>query len=564
MQGRLLSRVTAAVGLALLPWGVAFGDGLRVAPPRQKMLALPVEVVDSDGKPVEGAIVRPWALRCSQGHGMWRPDGLGGSEPADLATDAAGVALLHYPRFAKLDEQVQTTQVTLSVDHPKFVYVGSEDIDVPRGDQAGPHKVTLERGAIVELLPMENGEPAGLDELFALWSDGRFWRKSASVERTERGGLELPAMKAGPGEVMLVRLNGERATAFSPRLKLDLKPGQEVTQEIALDAAVNVRGKLSDEVPRPVKNGRVKISSIPTLGDDDAITWGTWAPVEEDGAFVVEGWPAGEALQVTALCDGFIGAQGEPKFGAQGHLGTSYFRRPQLFAAPAERDATPMAVDMEPLAICEVQVVDQQGKPVANATVIAGPNVHWWNDGSQIYCRDLVRWERILRNRDYFQSIEEEDFGTPFQATTDVEGRCRLELPDGKGKLFVKSETHELPVVIGRREFTTTLTLGLPNQVRLELQPKGTELLGDWDKLAGVLFGCTGEQCRRLISDPGFRRKMDDVRNEYDKAEDKRDPALLSKVYTTIEEAFAMMHDQEEAAKWRRKAKDQAAKQRKQ
>ncbi len=39
---------------------------------RQQMLELPVRVVDSDGKPVSGARVTPWALRSSQGHGWWK------------------------------------------------------------------------------------------------------------------------------------------------------------------------------------------------------------------------------------------------------------------------------------------------------------------------------------------------------------------------------------------------------------------------------------------------------------------------------------------------------------
>jgi hypothetical protein len=104
------------------------------------------------------------------------------------------------------------------------------------------------------------------------------------------------------------------------------------------------------------------------------------------------------------------------------------------------------------------------------------------------------------------------------------------------------------------------LVAGEPTHARLVLQPKGTEFLGDWDKLAGVLFGCTGEQCRRLLEDPGFRKRITAVRIQMDEAEDINDPKLLKNAFAEISAAFDEVGDQEEVARWRRKADEQAAK----
>ncbi len=62
-------------------------------PVKQQMMKLPVHVVDTDGKPVAGAKVIPWALRSSLGHGWWKDDdkrvGVG---PKEVVTGNDGTA----------------------------------------------------------------------------------------------------------------------------------------------------------------------------------------------------------------------------------------------------------------------------------------------------------------------------------------------------------------------------------------------------------------------------------------------------------------------------------------
>src|SRR5688572_13399747 len=59
--------VKCGYGQTLDTSGVAITDeGAR------RVLELPIRVIDKSGNPVPEAKVTPWALRSSQGHGLWR------------------------------------------------------------------------------------------------------------------------------------------------------------------------------------------------------------------------------------------------------------------------------------------------------------------------------------------------------------------------------------------------------------------------------------------------------------------------------------------------------------
>ena len=214
---------------------------------------------------------------------------------------------------------------------------------------------------------------------------------------------------------------------------------------------------------------------------------------------------------------------------------------------------------MTPLVRCIATAVDEDGKPVAGLKVISWPNVGWWNHGSQIYCTPLVRAERFLKVRDYHSSVENV-FPVPFQGETDAEGKVTLELPAGTEELAVKSEVYELPAFLGRRDVKVRLVHGEGTEVVLRLQPRGTEKLGEWDKLAGVVFGCSTREGRRICALPGIQKQMEELTRRFREAENPRDPQFLSEVYEAVAEAFEGVGDRIEAAKWRRKAADEAAK----
>ena len=278
----------------------------------QQMLELKVRVVDADGKPVAQAKVTPWALRSSQGHGWWREgDKAAGVGPKPVVTDEDGSAVVLYPNYRNVEERIRTTSVSLFVDHPDFAYIGDLHIDVPI-ESGEPYEIKLAAGVPVEIRPLIDGKPTRLDDVFAFWSDGRSWIPGSMPEKTADGTLRIPAMPPGDNSLLLVKLEGERATHFSKITDFKLSAGEEQSIDVAMQPAARIEGVLSDNVPRPVHNGRIKVSTLPPTWDSwNRVKWFTWTPVRPDGTFTIDGWPADEPLQLIALCDGYSATSGK-------------------------------------------------------------------------------------------------------------------------------------------------------------------------------------------------------------------------------------------------------------
>jgi hypothetical protein len=116
----------------------------------------------------------------------------------------------------------------------------------------------------------------------------------------------------------------------------------------------------------------------------------------------------------------------------------------------------------------------------------------------------------------------------PFEGLTDAKGKATIELPVGREDLGVSSDVYELPVFLGRRNVRLDLSADKPSEVILNLQPSGTEKLGDWDKLAGVVFGCSTREGRRICALPEVRKKMDEFEARFRDGASQHDPKLLS------------------------------------
>ncbi len=534
------------------------GDGPTFFNPEggQRVVELPLRVVDPDGVPVANVTITPWALRSSQGHGWWREGHeKSGISPEEVLTDKEGHATVLYPYYWDAAEQIRTIAVSLWIDHPDFVFDDDVHIDVPL-EIKGPHEIEVTRGVSLEVRPLIDGAETDLDEVFALWSDGRSWLPGISPTKTADGTLRFPPMEPGKNSLLLVKLDGERATHFSDITELELQSGEQTVSEIELRPARRIEGRLSENVPRPVQNGRVKAWTLAPAGDgSDHVQWITWAAVRPDGTFNIDGWPDSEPLQLITLCDGYIASSGKAPEAVENPPDPEddSFQRPQVFALS---EGVPVEVTMTPLVDCVVTTVDEDDQPVAGVTVESWPNVCWWNGGSQLYCDPLVRGENLLRERDYFAAVDEA-FPRPFQGETDVNGQLTLALPAGDRRLMVSDDVYELPVFLGRRFIRVELVDDKVTETTLRLQPLGTDKLGEWDKLAGVVFGCSTREGRRICALPKVRKQMDEFTERFREAKNQRDPQLLSEAYSVVADAFAGVGDQIEATKWRLKAAEQ-------
>ena len=470
-------------------------------------------------------------------------------------TDQNGIATIAYPHYRYLDEQIGTTSVSLHVDHPDFACLNHLHIDVPL-ETDGPYEVKLADGVAVNVRPTIDGKPCELANIFAPWSDGRSWTEGAGPEKRAGGVLNIPAMPAGRNAILLVMLDGDRATHFSRIEEFELKPGEPKTFALELRPAVRVKGALGANVPRPVASGRIKAWSLnPPKSDSQRVRWWSWAPVQADGTFEIN-WPEDVPIQIIALCDGYSATSGSPPAGTEYKFepGKDPFSRPHVFAPQSDKT---IELPMQPLVDCVVTTVDEDDEPVASVKVMSWPNVGWWNGGSQIYCDPMAGCERMLRERDY-EKVTEKVYPYPFEAETNAQGKATLHLLPGREFLSILSGVYEMPVFLGHRHIKVTLSADKPYETTLRLQPRGTEKLGEWDKLAGVVFGCSTRAGRRICALPGVRQKMDEFAELFREGKNQRDPKLLAEAYTAVADAFVGVGDEAEAAKWRQKADEQA------
>lgn len=529
---------------------------LDIAAAPQERLELPVLVLDEEtDEPIANAKVTPWALRSSLGHGWWRDkDNDKGAQfgPESATTDEQGVATVIYPKFRVVQEQVKTTGVTVNVDHPKYGFKQSihmDDLPLP----VSPFEIRLKKGIPCEFRPTIDGKAIGLKNVYGFWSDGRSWQ--ADVPREEGDTVfRLGAMTPGRNSVLLAKLDGELVTHFSKLTDFHLEIGEPYSEDLLLEPARVIKGVVGDDVPRPIKNGRIKVQTLPPRDistGEERVMWFTWAPINPDGTFTIPGWPTDEKLQLIALCDGYIAKSGDaPREVAGGAAAASYLR-PQVFE-PDE----PIVVEMTALADCDINLKDEDDKPVAGIKVASWPNVGWWNGGSQIYCHPLVRSEQMLVARDYHKATDKEH-PQPFTATSNAKGVATLRLPVGTQNLAVMSDVYELPIFLGRRYSKVEAVAIKKTEKNLVLQPSGTEKLGDWDKLAGIVFGCSTREGRRIAALPEVRKKMDDFTDKFREGKNQSDPKLLAEAFTVVATAFEDVGDFDEAVKWHEKATEQ-------
>lgn len=522
---------------------------------RQQRLFLPVRVVDQAGKPLAGAVITPWALRSSQGHGQWRDDPKERSELAPIAvtTDDAGIAAVGYPKYRDAEERTGTLSVSLWVDHPNFVFIDDLHIDLPL-ETKGPYEIMLQRGGTVEIIPQLNGKPLPTENLFAITSEGRSWKTDYKPDVAADGAFRFKALPPGPNSIRLVRLDGETATHFSQLLTFDLQANNTLRQVAKMQPAVVVKGRLS-QTTMPVRDGRVKAWTLKAERSVPDCRWITWAPVDPEGNFSFN-WPANELAQIIALSKDSIATSGsKPAVVVDKVRDPDPFLRAHVFS-PAELQAE-VTIPMTPLVPCEIQTVDAQGNPLEDVGVVSSPNVGWWNGGSQIYCSPLIRGEKLLQVRKYYDAADREN-AAEFRQKTNAEGYATLYLPPGKKRDIVAySDEYELPVSFGRRSVRLELIAGETARLRLVMQPKGTETLGEWDKLAGVVFGCSTRDGKRICASPWAKAKLEEFAELLAEADNPRDPVIMASAYLLIAETLEAAGDLEEGKTWRAKAAKQ-------
>lgn len=440
---------------------------------------LQVSVVDESGRPINGAILKPDGLRehhNTASHYSWNPEQHGARTLA--TTDSQGHAILRYPEYVSVDDHLRTVKISFSVNHPDYSPVRPTDFPV---DGSGD-PIQLRQGARVEVTGFFGEDHRPVKDLVLNLGGENRWKWVS--DRTGR--YVCNQVTSGPAMIQAMGLLPDGRVGFSKAQLFQAKAGEQSILSLELKPGIRLEGRLDESVPRPVRNGRVVICvrppELPAFEPDryyklrikygDFHPWSTHQVIDEDGRFVFESLPPGEA-SLTVHGDGFCSKAGA--LVPEGAVPPSGFGVPQSF--PLVAPVTHYTVETEATSTIRFRVVDLKGVPVRGATLYMDPNV-------------LLLGTGIFGDVDHHRHGEE-PFATPpalpsmpYSAVTDSTGLAILhDVPaftawfDLDHSRFVLREEVGGGGRVGRIQ--KHLKPGATNDLEVVVEPKGRTFLGD-------------------------------------------------------------------------------------
>jgi protocatechuate 3,4-dioxygenase beta subunit len=371
------------------------------------------------------------------------------------------MAAVRYPRYVV--ERKETAEVALVVGHAEYVSGVRVELNV---DESSP-TIVLERGATLRVSGYLGERQNTVTPLFAKMSGSPVadWRPA------EDGILERRDLGTRQHDLLLIHQDREGFLYFSDYFQF--YPTQGMTHEfnLPLQKGVQLAGKVSESVARPVKNGWVEVRVLPSEANLETIDYGSleWiahSAINEDGSFVIEGLPRGQG-RITAACDGAVSI-GEHRLHSSG----------TPIVTTLDRESNDVEVTMVPTATAVVRVTGPDGKPVTGAKVSFWPFV-----GDIDHYFAYFRKEEFSSAEAIKMPLEEsatdwQGMAEEFSYASDVNGIVTIEnLPPWVPRFSVVSEDFELPPdVTGARRRSIELRPGETTEVAVELVAKEADL----------------------------------------------------------------------------------------
>lgn len=415
-----------------------------------KWSKMTVQVVDPEGKPLEGATVRPWALRSGNGHGMWNDKRYG--EPSTTTTNADGKADVTFPESNEWSHKNKhpVTQVSLDVRHADFC-AANIHTDVPKDDAKAIPELKLERGTKLRIAGVAPGMSEPLPDCYVEF-EGRE-AIGAEFHRESSGWLQTTPLKDNQRWYQVVRLSPGEAPQFS--LPQAWNPDDPTSKErlVAVHPGTKVVGKISSDVPQPIVCGVVVVRcGSPARTDDDGkraanrpFWWMDYTPIAEDGSFEFASLPAGTLGQFYAFANDYISAQPNEEayetcckwFGLDIQKQFGSFRYGQILRLP--RGQAELEIEMELGGTVQVKCTDEGGNLVSGVQVTSWPNQYTVAGGSTLLCACFSSREMFTNN---FRIDPKKAWKqTPFFSETNKDGIALIRnLPKGKQSFFAENE----------------------------------------------------------------------------------------------------------------------------
>jgi hypothetical protein len=395
--------------------------------------------VDTKDNPVVGAKVHVWQFAYGSGSSGGPDENLLPS----ATTDAEGIARLVLAAKGndKLDQFLRQMlnkgirSLGLKIDHPDHPQL----VEYFNVNMPGP--IVLQDAIMIGVRAHREGDKTPLDRLFPAISGNTVdWEQASDMLKIRRVDM---ASQNRAELLRIVHVPEQGPAAYSGLIDLKEHSGNPIFIDAAIKPGVRVEGRLDEQVPRPVKGGRV-VAMIVTGEQRSRWYFSAVTDIAADGTFVFESLPADENLQVIVICDGWISMsptvqdiqayQEKHKvedFANERQGGYMVF--PQLVRLAGE--VAKPTIAMEATAACEVTVTDEEGKPLPQVTVAFWPNQYLYNAGSTIVGEgsDMLSLVReMLKTGDHAPKISRDYVGKTYSALTDDRGIATIRnLPVG-------------------------------------------------------------------------------------------------------------------------------------
>ena len=386
-------------------------------------------VVGPDDKPIANASFKAWGLNTSY---FWPTKQMG--PPIAHRTNADGIAEVDYPEM--IGGTVLCTSIHGVVSHPDYIRA----IARVTVSESKDFEVKLKQGISFKLKAVdEDGKP--LSKPFTVIMSGN--TPPENWNDLGNGTIESKAIPNGDHQAIIVMPGTDGKTCFSEPLFIrvgekDREKGV-LLEDVEVYAGTRVAGKISDKVPRPIRDGQVMALQAPMPFNDKenvgiaTLRWGDWVPIREDGSFELVSLPRSGKIQMIAKCDGFVGKSDDRGF----TIGESF---------DIEERESKVTLDMTPTIDVEIVVTDKAGLPISGADVGFNPNQRWAGWGSQILGEKWKSMDEVVARLDPTKSLPETDSAfSDFSTETDAEGIARIRnIPQDERSFYVGKKEYEV------------------------------------------------------------------------------------------------------------------------
>jgi hypothetical protein len=388
-----------------------------------------------------------------------------------------------YPVAGIPEEKELTGNLIFGVSQPEYasVFIQSYSVDSPE------KPIQLNRGIHLEVSGYIGSNHQPVTDLIPNLSEETI--RQEDWQKMNDGVLAFNKLSPGGHLLQLMGRLPSGEIVYSDTTAFTAEKGKPCHLALEMNPGIRLEGRLDNNVPRPVKNGRVMISVRPkeypaleVIEDYYAADqkyggytarqfWHSYRPINEDGTFVFESVPPGTA-DIVVLGDGFASKTiGHLQNRVNGALVKGPVTAiPQAF--PLVSPITKIEVTTEHTATLEFTATTKSGRPLEGVRLGMYPSAfRMWGE---------FGWMKKSSEEPYREIPHLSD--PAFSGKTDKNGKLVLNnIPAEAHGIDIDHPQFQVPLqdVKGWRDrhVRATFSPGMTKELNLALEPKGADFI---------------------------------------------------------------------------------------